>query len=78
MDEACGFRSRAVHVDEVAGDGIEDPFSYMAATGIPGAEDKDTGFHDIMKRVTAGSVRWRIGHWTRLRFGVQPVYVLEL
>jgi hypothetical protein len=46
VDEAGGFRPRAVHVDEVAGGGTEDAFSHVAAAGIPGAEDEDVGFHD--------------------------------
>jgi hypothetical protein len=52
VDKAGGFRPRAVHVDEVAGGGMEDAFSHVAAAGITGAEDEDVGFHDKLNRVT--------------------------
>lgn len=32
---------------------MEDAFNYMAASGIPGAEDKDVGFYNILNRVAA-------------------------
>ena len=54
VDKAGGVRTRAVHVDEVAGGGTEDAFSHVAAAGISSAEDEDVGFHDELNRVAAG------------------------
>lgn len=57
MDKAGGFRSRAMHIDEVAGGGIEDSFSHMAAARIPGAEDEDVRLHDAPNRRATDCVR---------------------
>lgn len=51
VDKADRFRSRAVHIDEVPGGGMEDTFSHVAPAGIPGAKDKDVGLHDELCRV---------------------------
>jgi hypothetical protein len=54
VDEANGFRPCAVHIDEVAGGGMEDAFGHMAAARVPGAKDKDIGLHDELSRVAIG------------------------
>lgn len=51
VDEADGFRPRAVHIDEVASGSTEDAFGHVAAAGIPGAKDKDVGLHNKLSRV---------------------------
>lgn len=46
-----------MHVDEIAGGGLEDSFGHMAAARISGAEDEDAGFHDRHDRCAINCVK---------------------